>query len=37
MTSTSQVVSIVMIVVACPFIGYAGAVGLTLLTSSIIR
>jgi hypothetical protein len=35
MTSTSQVASIVLIVLACPLIGYAGAVGLTLLASSL--
>jgi hypothetical protein len=36
MTSTSQV-ALVMVVLACPFVGYAAAVGLTLLASSIMR
>jgi hypothetical protein len=36
MTSTSEA-AFVMVVLACPLIGYAAAVGLTLLASSIMR
>ena len=36
MTSTSQA-AFVMVVLACPLIGYAAAVCLTLLASSIMR